>query len=476
MNATYTRLTVRFAASVRSMAVVLVALATLARPTVSATDRPGFATLRYDEDWSFLSEPDRRTHLFDAIKFIRLWESGESFLSLGGEARLKYERYDRAIFNQRPEDDSGFLLQRYLLHGDLHATPWFRAFGQLQSSLVDFRAGGARPTDRDRLDLHQAFADVVVLWNDTQSTTLRVGRQEMAYGSQRLVSVRESPNNRLAFDAVRLLATFGAWKVDAWISQPVEVDPGLFDDQRIDGTDFWGAYATGPVPWIKGLKADVYYLGLARDAARFARGTHDELRHSLGSRLHGKRGGLDWNFEFVGQFGSFGDDDILAWTAASDTGWTFAGALGKPRIFLRADIASGDDGQGALGTFNPLFPRGSYFNEASLVGPQNLMDLQPGVEVEPVKGLRLTASCDVVWRESVQDGVYGTALNLQLPPGTSQARFVGTFPSVSVHWQATPHLGLRIDYVACIVGAFVTETAPTQRSANYLSATATYRF
>ena len=89
---------------------------------------------------------------------------------------------------------------------------------------------------------------------------------------------------------------------------------------------------TGPLTFIPGLRADFYYLGISRENATFARGTADELRHSLGTRLFGKRGALDWNFEFVGQFGSFGNDGILAWTAASDTGWALASAPAKPRL------------------------------------------------------------------------------------------------------------------------------------------------
>src|SRR4030095_13708857 len=120
-----------------------------------------------------------------------------------------------------------------------------------------------------------------------------------------------------------------------------------------------------------------------------------------GTLLCGHRGALDYNFECVGQFGSFGNDGIFAWTAASDTGWSFADAPTQPRVFLRADIASGDHGGGNLGTFNPLFPKAAYFNDASLIGPLNLMDLQPGVEVMLTKSLSLTASCDFVWRESL---------------------------------------------------------------------------
>ena len=439
-------------------------------------DRPALQTLRYNEDWSALRDSAQGTDFFDSAKYIPLSTNADWYLSFGGEARLKYELYTGPVFNQKPADDDGFLLERYLLHADFHATPYFRAFGQLQSSLEDFRSGGPRPTDRDDLDLHQAFADLHALLNEDNLVTLRGGRQEMAYGSQRLISVRESPNNRLAFDAVRVLARFGEWQADAWLGQPVEIDTGIFDDQRINETTFWGGYVTGPVQFVSGLRADFYYLGLSRENAKFARGTANETRHSLGTRLFGKHDALDWNFEFVGQFGSFGNTDILAWTVASDTGWTFADATTQPRFFLHADIASGDHGGSNLGTFNPLFPRGAYFNEAALIGPQNIMDLQPGVDFTLSNGLKLTTSCDLVWRESLDDGVYGVALNLQVPPGASQARYVGTFPSASLAWQAGRHLNLTLNYVAYLFGDFVKQSIPNQRNGSYVSAVATFRF
>ncbi len=443
--------------------------------TMSAAERPAFQTLRYNEDWSVLQDSSLRTDWLDAVKFIPLGGTNV-YISFGGEARLKYERYDEPALNQSPADHDGFLVQRYLLHADLQLGSHFRAFSQLQSSLEDFRTGGPRPPDRDNLDLHQAFLDASTSWEDAHEVTLRVGRQEMAYGSQRLISVRESPNNRLSFDAIRVLTRFGDWRADAWLGQPVETDAEIFDDQRIEETTFWGGYVTGPLPFIPGFKADFYYLGVSRDDARFARGAADEVRHSLGARLFGKHGALDWNFEFVGQFGLFGDDDILAWTTASDTAWTFADAPLKPRAFLRADIASGDHGGSNLGTFNPLFPRGAYFNEASLIGPQNLMDVQPGIDLALTKSVKFTASCDFVWRQSLDDGVYGVALNLQVPPGASRERYVGTFPSASLAWQIDRHLNLTLNYVAYLFGDFVRQSVPDQENGNYVSAVATFRF
>jgi len=104
------------------------------------------------------------------------------------------------------------------------------------------------------------------------------------------------------------------------------------------------------------------------------------------------------------------------------------------------------------------------------------MDLQPGVELAVTKSVKLTASCDFVWRESLDDGVYGVALNLQVPPSASRDRHVGTFPSLSLAWQVGRHLNLNLNYVAYLFGDFVKESVPSQKNGNYVSVVAAFRF
>src|SRR4051812_3391420 len=277
-------------------------------PPEGGAKPPGYQKLRYDEDYLYLRNPANRSDIWDPIKYIPLNNAGDWYLSLGGEARERYEFYNNYRWNPESPDDDGYLLQRYLLHADLHLGQSLRVFGQIQSSLEDWRDGGPRGTDKDRLDVHQLFADVrlPVNFGDRDEFTLRVGRQEMAYGSQRLISVRESPNIRRAFDAVRILTRFGDWHVDAFLARPVEDDPGAFNDSGDDDTNFWGVYATHPLPLLEGAYVDVYYLGLDRPDATFVQGTADEQRHSVGGRLYGKRGGWDYNVEGVFQWGTFG--------------------------------------------------------------------------------------------------------------------------------------------------------------------------
>ena len=59
-------------------------------------------------------------------------------------------------------DKDGFILTRYLVHADFHAGKYFRTFIQLQSSLANGKEVPPSPVDENQLDLHQAFADVVI--------------------------------------------------------------------------------------------------------------------------------------------------------------------------------------------------------------------------------------------------------------------------------------------------------------------------
>jgi len=141
--------------------------------------------------------------LFDWVKYIPF--DGAGYLSFGGEVRERFETYRNEEFSPNPNADNAYLLQRYLFHANYHPAEWLRVFGELQSSLEGGRPGGPRPTDRDAIDIHQLFADLVGKVSQDGQLTLRVGRQEMSYGWERLIAAREGPNNRRAFDEVRLL-------------------------------------------------------------------------------------------------------------------------------------------------------------------------------------------------------------------------------------------------------------------------------
>lgn len=334
-------------------------------------------------------------------------------VSFGGQIRQRYEYINNPLWGGSAQDSDGYWLQRYLLNADLHLNETVRTLVELKGGLVNDRLGTPRPTDEDELDLHQAFTDA--RWRSAdQTVTLRAGRQELAFGSSRLVSYREGPNVRLSFDSVRATIEGPDWRTDAFAAAPVETNPGIFDDDFERGQRLWGVYAVLPSLWFDCGKLDLYYLGFRQTDANFNQGSAREERHSFGIRVWGRREAWDYNFEFVYQFGDYGTDRISAWTAASDTGYTWEDLPWKPRLGFKANISSGDRDplDTDLQTFNPLFPRGAYFGESGLIGPATLIDLHPSLDLNPHSTVTLTIDADFFWRASTDDGLYGRAGSL----------------------------------------------------------------
>lgn len=440
---------------------------------------PAFEPLRYDEDYAYLRDPSARTGdrlALEPLKFIPLNPAGDRYLSLGGEIRAKYDLHLNPVFGQTPEDDDGYLLQRYLLHGDLHLGPSFRVFTQLRGAYAAFHDGPRVPIHDDGFDVQQAFFDLRTT-RGSAAVTLRTGRQELSYGTERLISSREAGNVRRAFDAVRVLAAFEPWRVDGFYSRPVVNTPDSLDDWFDPGTELWGVYATGPTGRLQGMQADVYYLGLDRREAAFNRGTADEHRHTVGARLFGTPGALDYNFEAMYQWGSFGQGDIRAWGLGSDTGYTFASAPLAPRIALRADVTSGDRGSAddELRTFNPLLPRGNYFGESSTLGPMNVIDLQPMLQLQFTEAVSLTTGWGFFWRQSRDDGIYSNALTLIQAGDGGGSRHIGHELSLRLDWQANRHVSASASYALFSAGSFLKD-AGLDDDVNFYSVSAKYQF
>jgi hypothetical protein len=436
--------------------------------------RPEYQLLRDEEDWSFLRNTERKTDVFDPVKFVPFAWPRRSFLSLGGEWRHQYERFTNEEWGAEPMDRSGYLLQRYMLHADVHLGQRVRFFTQVKSGIETGRRGGPRPPDEDRLDLHQAFAEVGMPSGSSPNITLRAGRQELNFGSGRLVSVREGPTVRQSFDAIKVAVARARWRADAFVSRPVMTTPPVFDDPRDRGRALWGIYATrNPQP---GPGVDLYYLGYTRRDARFDQGIADERRHSVGARVWQSGTDIDTNTEAVVQWGTFGHSEIRAWTVASDIGYRIL-RRGGTRVGVRADITSGDRDRTdhILGTFNPLFPKGGYFGLIAPTGPLNHVDVHPSIRFSPAARWSLSGSWLFFWRAERDDGLYGVPGNLLRSGEHTRTRFVGHSPGIEVEWQVSRHLSVTGDVALFTAGSFLNESSPS-RTITYVAVWTTYKF
>jgi hypothetical protein len=431
---------------------------------------PPLRTIRYEENWSgFQARPGQ----FESIKNVEL--APRLTLSLGADVRQRFELFRNEEWGLEKPGVDGFHLQRYMLHAELRAGSGFRLFTQLKSNFVTGREDAARPTDRDRLDVHQAFAEFRM--EERGELTVRAGRQEVALGSSRLVSVRDGPNVRLSFDGARLAWKVAHWKVELLALRPVRTRVGAFDDSPDHRQSLWGVYATSKEKAYWGGTLDLYYLGLDRKRARFDSGVGREQRQSFGARYSKRTAELDLDYEGIVQVGTFLGRSIRAWTTGTNTGYTLTRTSLQPRFGLKANITSGDrhPDDGRHGTFNALFPKGNYFSQADVLGPYNLMDLHPGVSLRLHKEWVANFDCDLFWRYSTADGLYDVPGNPVVAGRGSNARFIGHAYKGGLEWKANRYLSVEAEYQRLFSGTFLRQQGRTN-SIDFLAIWTTLRF
>jgi hypothetical protein len=405
------------------------------------------------------AQSDTTHDWYKRIKYIPLSANGKTSLSFGGDFRYQYFYFKNEDFGDEPKDKDGFMLNRLLVHGDLHVGKGFRTFIQLQSSGVGGRSN-ASAVDDNPLELHQAFIDLSNRSAAPLKLTLRAGRQELSYGSQRLVSVREGPNNRQSFDAVKLMSAWKNVKADFFFSHYVAARKGIFDDKFNKNTLFWGNYWTFKnVPVIGGI--DVYYLGLQRKEASFDNVKGKETRHSIGTRLFGNSGNWDYDAEALYQFGDINGSKITAWTASLNTNYQFKGCLFDPELGLKTELISGDKNidDNKVQTFNPLFPRGGYFGLAALIGPANLFDIHPAASLNFSRKTALNFDVDFFWRYSINDGIYGPNTVLLYTGKQVTERHIGNQFSTDFVFIPDPFIYLRAEFTWLKAGSYIKQVS-----------------
>src|SRR5258706_2296801 len=447
---------------------------------------PPYTLVRWNEDYSFLKNAPH-TDLFDSIKYIPLGPD-DWYVSLGGQYRYRYEYFNNLNFSPPglAQDEDGYHLNRILAHADLHFGPNFRVFVQGKSSMEDGRDGGPRPVDADEADIQQLFADASFALGGKDSVTLRFGRQDLLYGAQRMISPLDWVNTRRTFEGGKGSVVLGNQTIDLFWVRPVDINKEQLNDG--DGqTSFAGVYDSISLPEIfkgGGTKLDVYGLALNRTNARFAANAaattaaRDEDRYTAGVRLASNPKPFDFDVEADYQFGTFGAQDISAWSIALEGGYTLANCPTTPRLYVGFDAASGNDNgdKGTFGTFNQLFPLGhAYFGYIDVIGRQNIIDLHPGVEITPIQNARfakkvtLRTDYHLFWRENENDAVYTVSAGAGSSPATagvlraasgSTEKYIGAELDLLLNWQVDRHLLLYGGDKPLFPPAFVPRARP----------------
>nr|WP_315224791.1 alginate export family protein [uncultured Flavobacterium sp.] len=426
-----------------------------------------FKLMRYDENYSDLK--DSAKTFPNNLKFIPLSSANNMYVSLGGEMRGELDYAVNEDWGKMNTGTDVFLLQRYHFHADLHLGHRIRVFGQLRSGLEDGRKNGPRGIDEDTLNVQNLFIDILPYKNLDQSLVIRLGRQEIQYGSGRLIDVREGPNLRLYFDGVKIAYVLDNFSIDAFVMADAIASTGIFDNTSTRKANLWGIYSS----YIsqKNGNLEFYYLGINRENAVFDQGVADESRHTMGIRFWRNSDGFVYNFEAAYQFGKFGLGNINAFGISSEVGYKFKNIKGLPTAKLKNDYISGDKikGDGNLGTSNALYPNGGYFGMNPQAGPANLISMHPNITWNPDKNLTLTGEVVFNWRNSLQDGVYAPNGALRLSSANSKKRYIGTAYMTTFSWKINNFFRYSAGIQYFKVGDFIKDIIPKHKDGFFVA-------
>lgn len=263
---------------------------------------------------------------------------------LTGQVRLRGEWDDRTA-GTRPD---AAVLSRVRIGIATDVQPWLSGFLQIQ----DARAWGTEldPTEgtADQMDLHQAYLDL-----RRGATTLRLGRQEVGLGDERLVGSLGWGNTGRSFDGALVRRTFAGGEARAlWMSvreRDARLGGGV-NPQANEGadTDGWllGAFVSRAIGRVTLEGTLLHDRKAVTDESNTARG-----------RILGTAGRLAFEAGAAWQFGPY------------RTAWFYSGALGAAvgrggRVAAQLDYLSGDDDplDADRTAFHSLYPTGHAYH------------------------------------------------------------------------------------------------------------------
>jgi hypothetical protein len=434
------------------------------RPKVQ---QPAFQNLRFEEDWGVLSNSSRDS-TYEKFKYIPLNAEGTSFFSFfsfGGQVRIRGELWRNFAFGGGGNRNDGFALLRVRLHSDLWISPRVRVFVEGKSSLSTDRGlpGGRRRLDVDTADLQNLMVDINLSLEPAVSK-VRLGRQELQFGKQRLVSPLDWSNTRRTWDAARVSLKGGNWRADGFWSKFVQIHKYSLNGSCDSGIDFYGVYATHTRP---SSNYDFYWLGFERRRSIWSGIAGEENRQTFGGRFGGAfaEGQGSYDLEAAFQFGRVAESDVAASMFGSQLGYQFEGGVISPRIYSGLDFGSGDkdDSDNSIGTFNQLFPLGhAYLGFIDLVGRQNIVDWSAGTSIRLARRLVIRLDLHNFWRASTNDALYNAGGGIVRPGNAGESNFVGNELDLTASTTVNRHWTLSGGYCHFFAGRFIEESGSAE--------------
>jgi hypothetical protein len=398
-------------------------------------------------------------------------------LSIGGEERVQFKVEHGGANGRFDGKDDEYQLLRSRVYGDLWISDRIRVYVEYLDAQTFNQDVAPLAIDVDHSDLLNAFVDVKLASTDDNPVYARVGRQELLYGSQRLISPLDWANTQRTFEGAKIFYRSKDFDLDGFWVRPVLTFPGRFDsaDHNRQFVGAWAEYRP-----VEGQAIDAYYLYLDNDlhvlfgANKSGRGGYDN--NTIGARWSGDSHRVLWDFEGGVQLGDFGGRKGVAGFTSTGLGYAFQGLPMQPQIWAYYDYASGSpdrkDPNSTFETFNQLFPFGHYYlGYLDEIGRQNIHDLNFQASAYPTKWITALVQYHIFRLDQANDALYGTPPDnvvVRFDPSGKAGTNVGEELDFAANIQLDRHDAILIGYSKFFSGDFIRETGltPAARSAN----------
>jgi len=449
----------------------------------------------------------------------KAWQLGDPITFMDGkitldlQERLRLElRNNTFDFNDSlngPQDDT-FLLQRVRLGLQFKPAAWMKFYVQGQDTRELFSEDRpdtpfVRGSEGDNtFNLRQAYGE----FGDFKEfpVVVKVGRQELNYGDERLIGTFDWSNFSRTFDGGKI-----SWQprakttVDFFAGSVVHME----GYEPLDGDHVWefnesdwsreqfaGVYATDKEGLVDFQQTEAYFLYRNKDTNdpnyrlttaspnTFAYDINQE-NYTVGFRVVStdpkKLAGWDYAADFAYQFGLGGLPGTGAGGRGLQTGlaesafaghvaggYNFVSVTGKPRVGLDYALASGDEDpfDNKSESFMNLFPTNhKFYGYMDLFAWKNMHDLSYNAQAKPLEKLTLRFDHHFFWLYTNEDAWYRANAITAVRPLNATARnadtFVGHEVDLTATYAFTKWMNVLVGYSHFFSGAYVKQTSPT---------------
>jgi len=333
-----------------------------------------------------------------------------SWLQIGGQFRGRLEEPSgTSLINHKAD---GYYASRLRATLGIQATSWLRFFAEAQDArTAGYNAPVAPTTLYNPIDVRQLYVAIGQKENGYLNWSFRAGRQELAFGGERLIGPADWGMSR-TFDALDLTLGGGDRKVDLLAGSAVTIDSTRLDRHK-PGEHFYGAYGN----WknlLPHLNVEPYLLFKQNLLIKSETGhIGDALVVSPGIRALGTLPGrFDYIAEGILQRGSYSTDNVHAVGYSLVGGWTVANVRWKPRFSAEYSYASGDKKvkDGERNTFDQFYPSNhGYYGMIDQFGWKNLENVRLGFDFQATSKLKIRSDYNNFYLATVQDSLYGSS-------------------------------------------------------------------